>query len=279
LADFEDSSAGHTEVHTPTPNAGATIDTVIYKYGNGSGLFYNGNVTFPDSVDFEFGADPFTISCWVYNPNTAKFWIHHQTTTANRLTLGIPYGNVIQFIGVTGNVLVVHITAGIGTLTGWHHFEVSRNGSSGYIFIDGIKQTLTKNIYSGTMATPTDVFNIGLLQYANDYSSGNFDCLKIDKGICRHTANFTPPANEDVDNDAYTVLLLKMNTIFTKINIGNSWKEGTPYINIADTWKTALKVYISLHGNATWESVKNMTWNDLLAETWDYEKQSWRTVI
>lgn len=226
MADFEDSSVGHTEVHTPTPNVGATIDTVTYKYGGGSGSFYNGNVTFPDSVDFEFGSAPFTISCWVYNPNAAKFWIHHQTTTADRLTLGIPYGNVIQFIGVRSSSIVVYISASIGTLTGWHHFEVSRDGSSGYIFIDGIKQTLGTNVYAGTMATPTDVFNVGLLQFAGDKSSGNFDCLKIDKGICRHTSDFTPPANENVDNDEYTVLLLKMNPVYVPVHYEITIDDG-----------------------------------------------------
>ena len=70
-----------------------------------------------------------------------------------------------------------------------------------------------------------------------------------------------------------------MNPPPININIGDVWKEGIPYINIGDVWKTALKVYISLHGNSTWESVKNMTWADLIAETWDYQKQSWRTVI
>jgi len=50
---FEDSSAGHTEVHTPTVN-GATIDTAEYKYGGGSGKFVQASsqyVTYPDSND------------------------------------------------------------------------------------------------------------------------------------------------------------------------------------------------------------------------------------
>jgi hypothetical protein len=64
-----------------------------------------------------------------------------------------------------------------------------------------------------------------------------------------------------------------------KINIDDTWKNGVPYINIGDSWKTALKVYISLHGNATWESVKDMTWNDIIDETWDYQRQSWREIV
>jgi hypothetical protein len=87
------------------------------------------------------------------------------------------------------------------------------------------------------------------------------DVLKIDKGICRHTADFTPPANEDVDNDEYTVLLLKMN--------------GT----IAGGWKSVGKLYTSHEGNATLESVGSDTWNDLAAEDWTLQRRSWRKVV
>ena len=46
-----------------------------------------------------------------------------------------------------------------------------------------------------------------------------------------------------------------------------------------DEWRQVDKLYISQEGNATWESVKDNTWEDLAAENWDYQKRSWRTVI
>ena len=63
-----------------------------------------------------------------------------------------------------------------------------------------------------------------------------------------------------------------------KINISDDWTSTKTRINIADEWRTALKVYISIHHNVTWESVQYMTWNDLIAETWDYQLQMWREV-
>ena len=276
MADFEDSSVGHTEDHIPTI-IGATIDTTIYKYGNGSGYFNSAitaHVSFPDSADWTLGTT-----------HTISGWIHIESGKCQRFSYKIDSSNW-WFVTVTATQIIFHNIFGgkfviRGDYTalsdGWHHFEVGRSGSDKYVFIDGVAVTQS-SVNFGAVSAQDTLLYVGRATGIG-YSFGNLDVFKIDKGICRHTIDFTPPANEDVDNDAYTVLLLKMNTIFTKINIGNSWKEGTPYINIADTWKTALKVYISLHGNATWESVKNMTWNDLLAETWDYEKQSWRTVI
>ena len=73
MANFEDSSVGHTEDHTPTVY-GATIDTTIYKYGSGSGNFTgNSYITFPDSVDWYFGSGAFTISIWFYINNETGF--------------------------------------------------------------------------------------------------------------------------------------------------------------------------------------------------------------
>jgi len=64
-----------------------------------------------------------------------------------------------------------------------------------------------------------------------------------------------------------------------RMNIGDLWKRAIPQIQIEDQWKTVLKVYHSLNGNATWESIKDMTWQELINETWDYQKQSWRTPV
>ena len=111
---------------------------------------------------------------------------------------------------------------------------------------------LTYNVYNG------DVPNIAyplIVGYHNrlDYSlNPYFDVLKIDKGICRHTSNFTPPSHENVDNDSYCKLLLKMN-MSTFRNIGGSWKSAVPYRVIGGEWKAVSEVYRS--DGTNWKTV------------------------
>lgn len=237
--DFEDSSVGHTEVHTPTIT-GATIDTATHKYGGGSGKFDgNDQVTYPKHLDFAMRTTPFTIGCWVYKADGVDFTqiISQFQDNQHYWYLWITKATIQHFVWHANTILSIY-KSGLSMGTGWHHIEVGRDADSGYIFLDGVKQTLNTggNIYSGDAAYFDTPLVVGYVPFT--YSSGNIDVLKIDKGICRHTADFTPPANEDVDNDSYTVLLLKMNpTIAFNIDIGDAWKEGVPYINIGDAWQ------------------------------------------
>jgi len=250
---FEDSSVGHTEDHTPTIT-GATIDTDIYKYGGGSGHFRGDlyqHVTYPDSADWNLGASDFTISAWIYVDGVNQEHYISQLVDSKNYQVIHFVKTRIEFYakGGGGGVVYIYKDFGVTPLSdGWHHIEIGRDQSvSGYVFVDGIKQTLTTNSYSNTCGDYNAVLDFG--HYSTQWSGGNIDVFKIDKGICRHNANFTSPADEDVDNDEYTVLLLKMNGTPVppiKINIGDAWKEGTPYINIGDEWKevTSLKINI-----------------------------------
>ena len=252
---FEDSSVGHTEVHTPTITR-ATIDEVTYKYGDGSGLFidiYVNYVAYPNSSDWNLGT-VFTIGVWTYSSNFIHYICYRNT--ANWWFIRLQPTQVV-FCGDSGSTVIRSDFAAVSNA--WHYIEIGRNGGSQYVSIDGIMQSVGGVCYDAVNYFD-DLLLVGRLRGGNT-SSGNIDVFKIDKGICRHTSDFTPPANEDVDNDKYTVLLLKMNA--TKIG---GWRPGE-------------KVYQAQDGNSTWESVKDNTWEDLAAENWDYEKQSWKEVI
>ena len=219
---FEDSSIGHSEVHTPTVE-GATIDTDVYKYGGGSGHF-NGNygaqyfefVHYPASPDWYFGTDPFTISCWVYKQNGVYFsdYVSQDYNNGQYYQLfeaysTSPTNNSISFVKYDVNGYKIRILADVTWEIGWNHVEIGRDASSGYVFLNGVKQTLIYNTFIGDTVDFNVRLDVG--RHSTSPSRGYMDVLKIDKGICRHTADFTPPADEDVENDQYTVLLLKMN--------------------------------------------------------------------
>jgi hypothetical protein len=71
------------------------------------------------------------------------------------------------------------------------------------MFIDGVEVgSYEISPYGGEfVGSHSAPFYIG--DKYNGLIDGNIDVFKFDKGICRHTSDFTPPANEDVDNDEY----------------------------------------------------------------------------
>ena len=237
---FEDSSIGHSEVHTPTIT-GATIDTDVYKYGGGSGKFDGGiqNVTFSDSSDWDW-TELFTISCWVYKAEgyNFSFYLSHASGTSNYNTLYIT-PTIVRYRCQVSGARKTYIYLVMSELTtGWHHIEVSQDISSGYIFIDGVKKTLTTNNDNLGYSNNNGLLYINKDGWASTYGTSNTDCLKIDKGICRHTADFTPPTDEDVENDQHTVLLLKMNPNIINVSAGDSvllsdsFSGKTMYVNL-----------------------------------------------
>ena len=223
---FEDNSVGHTEDHIYTSiNGLATEETDIYKYGGGSALFTKGTlfpyVKFPPSVDFDFGDEDFGINCWVYKPEGEDFdfCCEHGLMGSSYPMWGLAVSeSVITLWSVKANpsatVINLHVHVSI-TETGWHHIFAGRvKNDSGYIFIDGIKQTLITNTYNGTVPAISNVsgavFTFG---YGFMFGGSNtyVDAFKIHKGACPYTADFTPPTDEDENNDGDCVLSLNMN--------------------------------------------------------------------
>jgi len=270
--EFIDSSAGHTEDHTPTIT-GATIDTTTYKYGGGSGYFgSNSEVEYNDSDDWYF-PDDFTISAWVYITATFNTMVMGQYVNSGNF-MRIAFTRVNTFINIeTSAIRRVSINKTYSALSdGWHHFEIGCDKDvSGYIFIDGVKQSsLNNNTYAG-VGNIAKEFSVGSTTV---WSTTYIDCLKIDKGICRHTSNFTVPADEDVDNDEYTVLYLKMNATYS-----TAWKKSlADSISFTETIRkdfgkpVSQSFSLSDTFSRTWGLVRSFTDNfslsDLYSKLW-----------
>lgn len=188
-----------------TFNGSAKISTSQFKFGSSSlSLGAAGNfVTFPDSDDFAFGANPFTIDIFCYftsvpagAPNSVLdnvLWWQEDGGGANQILLGFD-GTSIYFIvrsasSIIGSYSVAH---GMSNTT-WHHWRVCRSGSTVYLFRDGTLLTLTINTNLGATAIPNiaGVWNIGGQTVAGPTFAE--DC-RILKGVALSTSSFTPIA-------------------------------------------------------------------------------------
>jgi len=196
------------------------------------------------------------------NQYTVEFW-YKQTGSAggDEHIFGMDwYGQKFYFgIGNAGNTLTfLRDQTYIPYLTGgWTHIAGVRDGSTIYLYIDGV--LALSEPYAATSTPGSGNITINHHTWASGSSarlSGFFDELRVSDTV-RYTSNFTPPANEFL-NDANTIYLMHFNGDMTD-ELGNSgstngatWSNDTPfntyaYSNASYLWSTgdtASSIYV-----------------------------------
>jgi hypothetical protein len=181
-------------ITTATTASSAQISTATKKYGTASIYFPSATSSYlasPNSPNYAFNQGRFTIEFWVLTSvgSTAQTVVDTRSTTTS--TTGIAIGvNTSTGVFVTVNNVTTNFT-GISLVT-WQFITVTGNGSSYYVWIDGVyKSGVT---YSVSL---TDQFlTIGnAISKSTSGLIGYLDDLRITKGYDRYTptVNFTPP--------------------------------------------------------------------------------------
>lgn len=183
---------------TPIATNGTIISTAAFKYGSSS-MYFNGGayLEYGANSDFLIGTNNFTLEFWCCpvsqmrnypfivllgnnwdNSNSDAFYVSDRSPTAP--------GKFVVRSAAGG----IH---GISTTTvqnnQWYHVAVVRNGSSIYLFINGVlESTQSINISIGTSQK---IFIGG--DSNPDYRFNGHLHLRLTKGLARYTASFTPP--------------------------------------------------------------------------------------
>lgn len=161
-----------------------------------------GYATLPDSTNWYFGTGNFSIDmrATFSSVSGTQIFIAQYVDLNNFWQVQLVGGKLKMIFvsaGVTQGSYVMTSAAGIVADTEYH-LEFVRSGSSAYIFIDGVSQTLTTT----TSFASNDVGNISSLLYigqqgsSGGYFLGKLDEIRIRKGVATHTANFTPPTTD-----------------------------------------------------------------------------------
>jgi len=177
---------------------GAAISTAQSKFG-GSSMAFDGSgdyLQLPASQNFVFGAGDFTIEFWVrFNANNARQIIAYYGNNAGSNVPWLIELNAsfkLRFLTQTsGGQIYVDSSATPSTNT-WYHVAAVRNGTSAYLFVDGVSQgTITPG--TNALVTEGNPVLVGMF-WGGLYSlNGYIDDLRITKGYARYTANFTAP--------------------------------------------------------------------------------------
>lgn len=131
---------------------------------------------------FALGLEDFTIELWA-KPSYLPSW-------ACLLAFGNHYENSLY---LNSGVIRWYTSGANGTsstlVTGvWRHIALTRQGTTFRVFLDGVLQsTFTLN-----QSIPLDRLVIGANGRDGERYSGFMDDLRITRGVCRYTENFTP---------------------------------------------------------------------------------------
>jgi hypothetical protein len=199
---FTDEVAGKTW----TAYNGAQIDTAIKKFGTGSGLFdgVDDYVDTPAHADFNFGTGDFTIEWQEYRTTTTGYQCvlsQESSIVTNFGLFNIGYGNGDTTIRVDISAYSAYDVCwgknlGSVALNTFVHKAISRQGNTFRCFSNGVlTDTWTSSI---SLPASTYPFMIGRSGTWMPYFTGWIDEVRISKGICRYTADFTPPIAEFV---------------------------------------------------------------------------------
>ena len=231
---FTDSSSG---AKTVTANGDAQIDTAQKVFGTGAALFDGTGdyLSVPDDGDWDFGTGDFTIDFRVRfdgAPVAGDFIDRNSTSDFNILWNGT---NLILQLGGSAVVTV----AWSPTADTWYHIAATRQGSTAYLFLNGVLQGSASNSTNIDSATAV---NIGRRSNDVGYLKGWMDEVRIVKGTAIWTANFTVP------DAAYGSA------------VSNSWKVND---SIATGWNFVSAVFAGTGDN---NSDCTLYINGLLAE-------------
>jgi len=152
-------------------------------------LYANGNV-------FNFDNRDWTIEGWVYitDTSTTNYILDGRTSSSSGITTLYTYttGGNVYFRAYNGGS---YNSAAVSIEDSWHHFALSRSGSTLQWYIDG---TASGSAHSVNINSRWDVmssrFVVGRAGYtSSSYFNGYMSDLRITKGLARYTSNFTAP--------------------------------------------------------------------------------------
>jgi hypothetical protein len=191
----------------------AQLDTAQYKFGSAS-LLLDGTgdlLRFASSADYNLTNQNFVIECWVRYNSTTGFqglferyvtgdtsWYLHKSD-AHKLTFGATNAST-----VVASYVMQSAWAGLATNT-WYHIALVRSGTSIYIFINGVPQTLTVTTAIGTTSLNNSAQYISIGSYGATAfdTNGWIDTFRLSIGTDRGwTSDFSASLPSEYSADA-----------------------------------------------------------------------------
>lgn len=183
-----------------TSNSSAQLRTANKQFGNSSGYFDGGSQdwTTPNSTDFNFGRDDFTISMWIYNTQGATS--KHRTLISKRNNWSayniswclMRYANTNQYMfeGWNGTVSFGH-QFGSAKIYEWEFITICRKGAYLYFSQNGKVEKVYFGFYLYDYNYTTAIGQ-GDANNSQNFI-GYIDEVKVIKGAALYITDFETP--------------------------------------------------------------------------------------
>jgi hypothetical protein len=182
----------------------AKVSTSVVKYGNTS-MSFDGSgdwLVIPDNPNINLGSGDFTLEFWVYfNVVNAEMTLINKGWTSS-----VSYASYLIYMTNTGSVRFLSSSSGgawdianekvitQATAQTWTHIALTRSGSTFRTFVNGsINDSFTFSSTLSLLNSSAQKLLIGGREAGSNTMNGNISDLRINKGVARYTADFTPP--------------------------------------------------------------------------------------
>ena len=250
------------EGNSITFNGNAQISTAQSKFG-GSSLLLDGAGDYLQVANqdyFDFASNDFTIECWFYFDSSSSETYNTLLDMGDGSASGYgPYWTGVKSDSGTYTLFVqMDSTAGgdwdlinnlaITTVSAstWHHFAISREGSSFKVFLDGTSVLTATN--SNPLRDQNSALQIGGRgqNTAQHYFKGYIDDVRITNGLARYTSNFTAPTTAHLTSAGDVNLPLVVDADATGVRVGhvgttNQRKTSKAWVNFNGTGTVGIR--------------------------------------
>lgn len=190
---------------TYTPPGTATLSTAAPRFGSAAldASSTGGRIETSSHTDFNMGTGDFTFDLWwsptdAYTGGVYPTLFNYGYVSAGGLLVQASTPTSGAFVFYLGGVAVCTESSGVTSGSGFHFYEFNRTGTTVRIFRDGVQTASGTSSASITSATNLEVG--GAFNGGGHKAGGIIDDFRVTKGVCRNTANYTPPTSAHSDS-------------------------------------------------------------------------------
>ena len=234
-----------TGINTINNPLGPTVNTTTIPFAGAYSYQFNGTTQYlsiPDSNDFKFGSDDFTIECWIYSTSSAftSRGVFYKRTVYAGVCFGVSSqvsGKLMLLVANdAGNNWTVLDNSVSYTINTWYHIAVTKTNGNVYLYVNGTLRST--NPHTTTIYDDGAPFTIGADPAGAGYWTGYISNIRVIKGTAIYNPT-TYPSGFSVPTSALSVitntklLTLQSSSIFDATNINNI--TINPFLTVSTT--------------------------------------------
>jgi hypothetical protein len=264
--------AGNVEISAFNPFGQESEYAVGENKGSG---YFDGSGDYlrvPYDAGFALGSSNFTIEYWVYpTVLTGDITVLATHTSDPTGGYGVGFNGTLArtWLNFSGDWL--QVTGPAASLNTWNHIAVVRDGSSFYMYTNGVRGTVFTSGGAVTNSANSDVTVGARYNGAGNYYTGYVSNVRIVKGTALYTTNFTPPTAPVGNANASLYLPMDNAGIFDKTGNNTLTPVGNASTSTTQTKYADTAMYFDGSGDSIYiddQPLFNFGTQDFTIEMW-----------